>query len=133
MTETMTATEPPQVYGVYLDNEPVNVVRSSDHTRIVAQKDDRIVALQNLNEGKVQTIQDLREEVEATKRQAVELANGRDMYKRMYEQVREDIVAWADEYEMERETVNGLLETIGFDPLPEYVEAEIEVREVGFY
>lgn len=149
MTETMTRTDSPEVYGVYLNNEPVNVVRESDHVRIVAEKDDRLVALQNLNEGKVQTIQDLREEVaraqqsegievqrsaearaeiEAMKRQAVELANGRDMYKRMYGEVRDNIATWADEHDLDREFVNTLLEALNMDPLPEQVEAEIEVR-----
>ncbi len=138
----------PEVFGVYLNGDPVNVVRESDHTRVVAEKDDRIVALVNLNETKVQTIQDLRAEVEraqasegtevqrsaaaraeveAMKRQAVELANGRDMYKQMHQQVRSDVATWAEEHEIEHEVVNALLTDLGFEPLPEYVEAEVTI------
>ena len=65
---TTVLAETPEVFGTYINNEPTNVVRESDHTRIVAERDDRIVALQNLNETKVQTIQDLREEVERAQR-----------------------------------------------------------------
>jgi phage terminase small subunit len=108
---------------------------NEEKVRTIAEKDDRIVGLVNEVERahesesiEVQRSSEARAEVEAMKRQAVELANGRDMYKRMYNEVRDDIATWADEHDLDREFVNGLLETLNMDLLPEYVEADIEIR-----
>lgn len=118
MTETMTRTDSPEVFGVYLNNEPVNVVREADHTRIVADKDNRIVGLVNLNSAKVETIQELQ--------RLAEVRDGSLAEQR--KSIREDIVDWANEYDLSIEVVNELLSTLNMDLVPEYVEAEIEVR-----
>jgi FtsZ-binding cell division protein ZapB len=138
MTETMTIeTTRPEVFGTYINGEPTNVVRESDHVRMVAEKDDRIVGLVNLNETKVQTIQELRAEVErAQASEATEVQRSsearaeRDAAKRLHSQVREDICVWADEYDVDREEVNALLSTLGFDPIPEFIEAEVTITAV---
>lgn len=122
MNESVPETDTAEVFGIYHNDQPVNVVRADEHREITAVADHRIRELRRLNEEKAETIRDLREKVEGA------VAGEEKRRVHIINSIREGIIQFADEHDLDREFVNGLLEGhLDMEPLPEYVTAEIEV------
>jgi hypothetical protein len=86
---------------------------NEEKVRTIAEKDDRIVGLIN--------------EVErAHESEGIEVQRTSSIKRKF----REQIVDWANEYDMTIECLNELLRELGMDPVPESVVAEVEVRLV---
>lgn len=80
----------------------------------------RVAELQHLNEEKVRTIAEKDDHI-------VRLVN--ESLTRFQEEIRDNIMEWANEHDLDREFINGLLEGfLNMQPVPEWVEATVTIE-----